>query len=156
MLEIPAKIEFDPINITKKHETQSSWKTTVMCNIKGDIDKYYSWFLKKRFNLELNRPLRDAHITIINDKITDKEAYNRAKEIWNGRETIFTFDPEEIRTNGTHWWIKVYNNEVAQIRMVAGVTPIPYFNLHLTLGYANEKNEAHSQYILRQIMKFNL
>ncbi len=156
MLEIKSIIEFDPIDLTAKHKKQSDWKRTAICLIDDDIDKYYSWFLKKRFNLELNRPIRKAHITIINDRVEDKEKYNQAKEIFNNKEIIFTFKPDEIRSNGEHFWLKVYNTDIEAIREFAGLTRKPHFNLHLTLGYANEKNIHHAQYILRQIMKHNL
>ena len=156
MLEIKTKIEFDPSHLTSKHEKQSSWKRNAICLIEGDIDKYYSWFLKKRFNLELNRPIRKAHITIISDRVEDHARYEQAKQIFDGKEVAFTYDPEEVRSNGVHWWLKVYSDEVYAMRDVAGLTPRPYFGLHLTLGYANEKNDYHSRYILQQIIKFGL
>jgi hypothetical protein len=37
-----------------------------------------------------------------------------------------------------------------------GLSREPYYGLHLTLGYANEKNFEHSEYILRQCKMFNL
>jgi len=36
-----------------------------------DISEYYMWFIKKRYNLELTRPLRGAHVSFINDSIRD-------------------------------------------------------------------------------------
>ena len=46
-----AKIVFDPIDKTKKHKDQSSWKNVAICKTYDDIDLYYSWFIFKRFNL---------------------------------------------------------------------------------------------------------
>ena len=63
------KIEFEPENITKKHNTQSPWKRIAMVTIDGDVTEYYSWFIEKRYNLKLNKPLRRAHISFINDSI---------------------------------------------------------------------------------------
>lgn len=159
MLELKTKIVFDPKDITKKHFKQKSWKRVVICETSCDIHEYYAWFLKKRFNLVLNKPLRKAHITIINDKIEteeEKRFYEYGKELFNGKELIFKFKPSEIRTNGEHWWLKVYSDDVANIRTVMGLTPNPYFNLHLTLGHANEKYIAHSEYILETILRYNL
>jgi len=61
MFEIIGKIEFDPVNVTKKHDKQSSWKKVAMVRFQNNDDTYayYSWFLKKRFNLVLNKPIRD-------------------------------------------------------------------------------------------------
>jgi hypothetical protein len=156
MLELPTKIQFDPPHKTKKHWNQSSWKTTVMCVNDGDLDLYFAHMIEKRFNLTLNRSIRCTHVTIINDKLSDFEAYERAREIWDGRETMFMYDPAEIRSNGKHWWLKVYSEEAMRIRTVAGLEPIPHFPFHMTIGYANEKNIDHSHYIVKQILRFNL
>jgi hypothetical protein len=156
VLEIVTKLHFDLKNLTTKQEKQSSWKVIAICLVDGDIDKYYSWFLFKRFNLELNRPIRKAHITVINDRLEDREKYNQAKQVFEGKEIKFQFDPADIRSSGKHWWINVQNTDVEAIREFAGLSRKPNFKLHLTLGYANEKNIAHSQYILEQILRFNL
>ena len=156
MPEIRTTILFDPPNLSLKQEKQSDWKKTVVCVTDCDIDKYYAWFLEKRFNLVLNRSIRKAHVTIIADRITDRDKYQQAKKIFNGREVVFTYEPDEIRSNGEDWWIKVYSTDIEAIREFAGLERKPFFNLHMTIGYANEKNIAHSEYILRNIMKFNL
>lgn len=157
-MEIKAKILFDPVDRTNKHKKQSSWKNVVICEIDGDIDKYYAWFLEKRFNLVLNRPLRRAHITIVNDRKSemDLDMYEKMKEHFNGKEITFTYEPDEIRSNGKHWWLKVYSEESKAIRKFMGLSENPYQPLHLTIGYCNEKTEYHSKYILRQILKFGL
>ncbi len=74
MFEIKGKIVFDPINVTKKHNAQSAWKKVAIVKFDCDLYEYYSWFLKKRFNLFLNKPLRGTHLTFIND-IVDDEIY---------------------------------------------------------------------------------
>lgn len=156
MLEFKTKIVFDPPHVTKKHVAQSSWKYTVMCETNDDMHLYYAWFLNKRFNLPLNRPLRNPHVTIVNEKIQDMELYKMAKKLFNGKEITFKFDPAEIRTDTKHWWIRVQSDDVANIRTVMGLPPKPFFGLHLTIGMANEKNIEHSKYIHEQILRFNL
>lgn len=156
IIKFKAKIVFDPIDKTKKHKDQSSWKNVAICKTYDDIDLYYSWFIFKRFNLTLNRSIRGSHVTIINDKIIDKEKYDKVKKLYNGKEIEFSFNPSEIRSNGEHWWLKVYSDTSKEIRKLIGLTEDPFFPLHLTLGYSNEKNKAHSEYILRQILKYNL
>lgn len=153
---IKAKIIFDPINRTRKHDDQSTWKSVVICSIGGDIDLYYSWFLKNRFNLILNRALRCAHITLVNDRTSDISNYDEVYKKYNGKEITFTYNPEEIRSNGKHWWLKVYSEEAKEIRKSLGLSEIPYMPFHLTIGYSNEKTEYHSKYILRQILNFDL
>lgn len=155
MIELKGKIIFDVLDVTKKHLKQSEWKKVVIAKIEGDIVKYYNWFLQKRFGLVLNKPLRGAHITIVNDRMTE-EQYDLGR-IYDNKELTFLYDPNDIRGNDNgHWWINVKCDEVAIIRETMKLEPIPYFRLHLTLGKANELNIEHSKYILRQCIKFNL
>jgi len=156
LLDLKCKIVFDPENKTSKHINQSSWKVTVICKSNDDIDKYYTWFLEKRFNLNINNSLRGPHITIINDKITDYEQYKKGKELFNGKEITFQYDPNKIRTNGKHYWINIESSEACAIREICGFTYKPYFGLHLTIGLVDDKYLAHSEYIHRQILKFGI
>jgi len=156
MLEIVSTLQFDPVQLTDKHKKQSSWKVNAICLIDGDIDMYYSWFLKKRFNLELNRPIRKAHITVISDKITDATKYAQAKELFDGKTVVFTYDPSDIRTNGEHFWIIVNNTDIDTIRDVAGLERKAFFGMHLTLGYTNEKNRMHGDYVHRTMIRYRV
>lgn len=153
MIEIKTKIIFDPVDLTTKHNKQKDWKNVVICEIDDDTDIYYSWFLYKRFGLKLNRSIRKAHITIINDKKSelDINMYDKAKESFNGQVLTFKFDPQEIRSNGKHWWVKVYSNEADVMRNVVGLDN-PYYPYHLTIGYANERNIENSKNILDAIL----
>jgi hypothetical protein len=153
------KIQFEPENKTKKHLAQATWKKVAMVLFDGELAEYYSWFLKKRFNLELNKPLRGAHITFINDSIDDlnnrigsiedKEAlWEKLKQKWDGKEVSVTLNLRPF-SDSNHWWLIVdhkFRDELHAIRAEVGLGR-PYFGLHMTIGYANERNLAHSQYI---------
>lgn len=157
MIEIKGILEFDPINITKKHLKQSSWKRTVFVKFNDDIPEYYSWFLKKRFDLKLNKPLRGSHLTIINDKFESDELYIQARELFHGKEIIVKYDPSLIRSNKNgHWWIKADSDDARNIRSSIGLDPDPYFGYHITIGLATYLQLEHSNYILDQCVKFNL
>lgn len=153
------KIQFEPENKTKKHLAQATWKKVAMVLFDGELAEYYSWFLKKRFNLELNKPLRGAHITFINDSIDDlnnrvgsieeKEAlWEKLKQKWDGKEVAVTLNLRPF-SDSNHWWLIVdhkHREELHAIRSEIGLGR-PYFGLHMTIGSVNEKNLAHSQYI---------
>lgn len=153
------KIVFEPENKTKKHLNQAAWKKVAMVLIDGDIAEYYSWFIKKRFNLELNKPLRGAHITFINDSIDDinnrmgsieekEELWNKLKEKWDGKKVNVVLNLRPF-SDSTHWWLIIdhkHRDELHGIRSEIGLGR-PYFGLHMTIGYANEKNIHHSRYI---------
>lgn len=154
------KIVFEPVNYTKKHSMQASWKRIAMVFIDGDVTEYYSWFIKKRYNLTLNKPIRGAHISFINDSLRDmsnngKKSLEEVDRIWNEAKTkwdgkyipiMLSLDP---RTSDKHWWLNIppdYRDKLHQIRAEVGLGR-PNFGLHMTIGLANEKNIEHSKYI---------
>ena len=147
-------LDFTPEDVTRKHKSQSYWKRVAVIKTNCDMDRYYAWFLKKRFNLELNKNLRGTHITFISDKI-EKSIFNEASRLFNKKEIDFYVELEP-RSSGQHWWLRVHCPEAETIREVMGLTREPYFGLHLTLGLANEKNIEHSKYILECCKKFDL
>jgi hypothetical protein len=127
-------LEFSPQDKTKKHERQASWKRVAMIKTDCEIDRYYAWFLKKRFNLELNKNLRGTHVTFVNDRM-DFEVFEQASKIFNGKEIDFYVETEP-RSNGEHWWLRVYCQDAEIIRESMGLSREPFYGMHLTLGHA--------------------
>jgi len=154
MFTITGKILFDPKDKTKKHTKQSYWKRTSMIMFNCDVDNYYAWFIQKRYNLVLNQPLRGAHISFINDRFTgDEDTWNSIKNKWDGKLLTITLD-ENVKSDGKYWWLDVTEESRSSLHLIRtelGLTERPYFGLHLSIGYANEKNIAHSNYIHRGI-----
>lgn len=158
---------FDPINYTKKHEKQSAWKRIAMVILEDDITKYYAWFVKKRYGIQLNKPIRGAHISFINDSIndimaglnsTEEEAiskWNIIRNKLNGSSIEISLDVD-VRTNANHWWLNVSEDsreKLNEIRNKLGLGK-PYFGMHMSIGNCNEKNKLQSEYILKLINKF--
>lgn len=154
LFKIKGILDFTPQDVTRKHQKQSMWKCVAIIKTNCDIADYYSWFLNKRFNLKLNPPLRDTHVTFISDRM-DKELFMEGSKIFNGKEITFYYE-NMPRSNGNHWWLRVWSPEAENIRESLGLTRDPYFGLHLTIGMANEKNINHSKYILDCCKRFEL
>lgn len=154
LIKLKGILEFSPEDVTRKHKNQSSWKRVAMIRTDCDLDRYYAWFLKKRFNLELNKNLRGSHVTIISDRL-DKNVFSEASKVFNGKEIEF-FIELDPKSNGEHWWLRVFCPMAESIREAMGLSRDPYFGFHLTIGHANERNIAHSEYILRVCKMFNL
>jgi hypothetical protein len=137
-----------------------------MIHFDGDVSEYYAWFIKKRYNLTLNKPLRGAHISFINDSIFDfkksgnrtekevEENWEAVKKKWHGKKikVVLNVDP---RTDGRIWWFNVPHEERIEIQAIRTELGLgrPYFGLHMSLGYANEKQLDHSEYIHGLITK---
>ena len=147
-------LDFEPCDVTRKHKSQSSWKRTALIKTGCEMDRYYAWFLKKRFNLELNKNLRGSHVTFISDKL-EKTIFEQGSKVFNGKEIDF-FIETEPRSSGLHWWLRVHCPDAESIREALGLSRDPYFGLHLTIGHANERNIEHSEYIVRQCKMFEL
>jgi hypothetical protein len=155
MFEMKGILVFDPINVTEKHNAQSAWKKVAIVKFDCDTYSYYSWFLQKRFNLFLNKPLRGTHLTFIND-IVDDDIYLKAKEMFDGKEVTVKYDPTIVRSNKSgHWWLKAESLDCANIRSVMGLGD-PYFGYHITIGLATHLQLDHSKYITEQCIKFNI
>lgn len=165
-ITVTGKIHFEPENRTRKHSAQSSWKRMALVNIEGDVAEYYAWFVRKRYNLELNKPLRGSHISFINDSIKDLSCNNtktmeEVVKTWNAVKTkwdkkiipiVLNISP---RTDTKHWWLNIPHEErelLHGIRAELGLGR-PYWGLHMSIGYANEKFIDHSIYIHDLIKK---
>ena len=159
-ITLTGRIGFEPQDKTNKHLLQSSWKKIAMVFIEGDVCEYYAWFLQKRYNITLNKPIRGAHVSFINDSIRDltKNNDNLEEEIlqlwedvktkWDGKEIdiVLNLNP---RTDGRIWWLNIPEEEregLQGIRDELGLDR-PFFGMHMSIGYANERNIEQSVYI---------
>jgi len=162
-IKIKGKIKFDPQDKTNKHKAQSAWKIVAMVEFKGDLSEYYAWFIKKRYSLVLNAPLRGSHITFINDKFTDidgendrirKFKWNQLKNKWDGKEIEITLSVD-VRSNKKHWWVNIPEEDRGCLHDIRSEIDLgrPHWGLHMSIGYANERNIEHSEYIVRMLEK---
>lgn len=160
-IKLTGTLIFDPEDKTKKHVSQSSWKKVAMIQFESSaqtngICSYYSWFIEKRYNLKLNKPLRGAHVTVINDRQSEMNGkWSEVKSLHHGKKVTVTIDLD-ARTDAKHWWLRVPNElnpDLQGIRNLLGLGA-PFYAFHLTLGMANEKNIEHSKYIHGLINKF--
>lgn len=146
IIKLKGVIEFDPIDLTKKHKNQGVWKKVAIVNISGDICEYYHWFIKKRFNLILQPPFRNSHVTLVNDRESDTNGkWEEVKAKWDGKEIdiYLHVDPflgiKNRMGNYVDWWLTVpyeYRDELGSIRMELGLPARPYFGFHMTIGTA--------------------
>jgi hypothetical protein len=168
ILKYKGTIVFDIDNFTKKHLKQSSWKRMAFVMLENsDILEYYRWFIYKRYNLKLNKPLRDAHISFINDSINDimnglncseeiaEQKYNEFKVKYNNKQFNIYLDVD-ARANKDFWWLNIpeeYRIELHNIRKEIGLNR-PYFGLHMTIGTVKPLDYNHNNYIIDNIKKF--
>ena len=165
-ITLTGKIGFEPEDRTNKHKAQSSWKKMAMVFIEGDVCEYYAWFLQKRYNITLNKPIRGAHISFINDSMRDLTQNNDKSEEeilqlwedvkvkWDGKEIEIVLDLNP-KTDDRIWWLNIPNEEREGLQAIRNELGLgrPYFGMHMSIGYANEKNIEHNVYIHELIKK---
>jgi hypothetical protein len=164
-IKLHGKIIFDPEDKTNKHKLQSSWKRIAMVFLEGgknnDICKYYAWFIKRRYNIDLLEPLRGPHITFINDKESETNGkWELVKDKWNNKkiDIILNIEPRtdssEDKSRITHcWWLNIpneYRTELQSIRNELGMGR-PYFGMHMTIGRA--ENFINDDYYIDGVQK---
>lgn len=129
----------------------------------GDIAEYYAWFIERRYNVKLNKPLRGAHISFINDSMRDlkeglktddekfvNEMWDKLVKKWNGKEIEICLDTD-VRSDGEHWWLVIPHSERALLHSIRAEIGLgrPFFGLHMSVGYATGLRLEHSKYIVK-------
>lgn len=156
------KIIFDPKDVTKKHQKQSGWKKTAMIIVNDDTAAYYKWLIERRFFLSqgvlgktewINTPLRGTHVTIINDRFKNEEAWEALKKKWHGTEIEFTFNWDDLRFGNKHWIFKVRCPMGQAIRDEIELG-YPYFSFHLTIGMITEESMTKFNH-MKHIFEYN-
>lgn len=143
---------FDPLEVTKKHENQSSWKKVALIQFDDEYDAVWRWYLKKRFNLKLNKPLRGSHVTVVNDRFTDLTLWNSLKNEINNKPVKLEIT-NDLGTNGEHWWLEIGDTSILdEIRSKLKLDK-PFYPYHYTLGLVNDLE--HSNYIKRILCNYN-
>ena len=158
-LEIQGTIIFDPRDLSNKHQKQTSWKRVAMVVLDGgtDLTSYYAWFIFKRYGLKLNKTIRGAHISFVNDHIKDIDGSNQQEkqQLWESvkakyhKKRISVVINLDARTNGEHWWFKIPEEDRVELHGIREELGLgrPFFGLHMTIGHPNEIYLVHSQYI---------
>lgn len=161
-IKMSGKLIFDPKNMTKKHNKQSSWKKTAMIMLNDDTSHYYRYLIEKRFPLIqgvngdtnwINVPLRKSHVTIINDKVNDG-IWNKLKSKWNYTSVDFFYNWGGLRNNGEHLYFKV-DSPMAQSIRDDGNLGDPYYGFHLTIGHVPEDSLVKSSH-LKEVRNYML
>jgi len=144
---------FDPRSLTNADKMFKPFWMIIKLYKDDNTREYYEWFIKKRYGLILQRPAFGAHISVIRGETIDKNIWNFYKEKYNNKDIKF-YHKNELRTNGKHWWIKVYCDFVEDIREKMGYLRKGLFGLHLTLGMPILRQEVYSFYIHQNILKY--
>jgi hypothetical protein len=80
--------------------------------------------------------------------------WKRIKEKWDGQEVEISLSLNAI-TDGNHWWLDVEEESKKSLQLIRNELNLgsPYYDFHMSIGYANERNIEHCRYIHRLLEK---
>lgn len=142
-----------PRALTKKQKrSETKFKNLyLMVYTKCDIASYYRWHVKQKFGLELNKPLRGNHVSIVAETY-DPHKFDLIRDKLP-KVLVFQYDPK-VLSNGKHWWLRVNSNDFVQVRRMLGLSDLPYFKFHLTIGHCKDKDLETSEWAFRYSKSF--
>tara|TARA_Y100000310_G_C20689909_1_gene821548 strand:+ start:1331 stop:1738 length:408 start_codon:yes stop_codon:yes gene_type:complete len=119
---------FDPKTNQTKH--YRDWWLILKCD--EEIAKYYRYWVQRETGIVLQRSLWGSHVSIIRGEqpVSNVEKWNKHHK----QQLEFTYYPELIHSNETHWWIEVAIDPLSQYRKLFGLKERPLFSFHLTIG----------------------
>ena len=103
----------------------------LLVNLKGDVQDYYAWYVKKLFGIKLHvRSLWGAHVSVVRGENIKQNA-----DKWGVQEgqLINIKYTHNIFTNGEHWWLNVEGEELSKLRGFYGLGSNKKW-FHLTIG----------------------
>lgn len=97
----------------------------------SNIGKYYRnlYSLEYFYKPKIQKPLWDAHITIVRNECTINETFRNK---YNQIAIKFEYETK-IQTNGVHFWLPVYSVEIDQLRIELQLHKYTC-PLHLSIG----------------------
>lgn len=144
LLKVFGKIEVFPLDRERiKQKKKPFEEQTIVLKVDDDISKYYAWFLKKEWGLELEFPSFGTHVTVNNGslEIPDVALKEEYLQAINGMSLIVDCNPEIYRV-WEFFAMKVYSEQLNEIRQNLGLPLKEYF--HITVGriHVNAKKET--------------
>ena len=128
LLEAEGVVVYDPSSGSRK----DPWWIILECN--KDMARFYRELFFWENKIRLFPPAWGCHISI------NRGMEPPNKENWGldaGRIIRFAYDPCDIGTNGKHWWLHCYSDEILELREKIGLPPDAHHKwkrFHLTFG----------------------
>jgi len=132
-LKSVGKLVYDPYRGDMKHRTE--WWCVVQ--IDREITRYYRYWVRQRYGIELFQPSWDAHISVVRGekppRLHWKKHVGEIIEFEYGIEPYNGNAPNSKRNNAEMFWmIDVFCPRFGEIRAELGLRT--FYNYHLTIG----------------------
>tara|TARA_B100000609_G_scaffold199317_1_gene202040 strand:+ start:20082 stop:20495 length:414 start_codon:yes stop_codon:yes gene_type:complete len=126
-LQMNGILDFEPT--TQDGKGGNPWWLILRCD--DEVVRYYLWWIEKTEGIKLQRPLFGAHISVMRGE----EAQQNATLWKEQQDTTCDFRYSHIvETQDGFWWLPVESRMLREIRAFYGLSPLPDFGFHLTIG----------------------
>lgn len=130
------RIVYDPPRPGMKRNTDR-W---AIVSMDREITRYYRWWIKTHYHIDLCQPSWDAHISIVRGEHISKNA----EALWRSRhgqkiQVKLGIVPKQVEAKPYFWYIDGFAPEIDEIRAELGLKS--GFNYHLTVGRTYGENE---------------
>lgn len=130
------KIIYDPPRPGMKKNTDR-W---VIASVDREITRYYRWWVKKHYFIDLCQPSWDAHVSIVRGERIRPECHELWKRL-HGKHIEIQYGavPKQVESKPHFWYVSAHAPEIDQIRGELGLRT--NFAYHLTIGRTYTENE---------------
>lgn len=123
------KIVYDPPRPGMKKNTDR-W---VIVSVDRDITRYYRWWVKRHYHIDLCEPSWNAHVSVVRGERIKPEY----QELWkrlHGKtiEVEYGHTVKQVDSKPHFWYVSAHAPEIDQIRGELGLQT--NFAYHLTIG----------------------
>lgn len=123
------RIIYDPPRPGMKRNTDR-W---VIASVDREITRYYRWWVKKHYFIDLCQPSWDAHVSVVRGEFVRPEYNELWKRLHNQKIKIeYGAVPKQVDTKPHFWYISAYAPEIDAIRGELGLRT--NFSYHITIG----------------------
>jgi len=134
MIEYEGTIIFDPKAISDPSGKMfKPWWVIISLDPNDELGFFYTWLYERQHGIKLQRPAFGAHISVVRGEETNKDNWEKFKELYNNKPIKFIYELSP-RTNGAHVWLRVRCDEIKDLREKMGYPRDGQWGLHLTLG----------------------
>lgn len=136
VITLEGKLNFNPPPLIPSHVGHR----IIILDITPGYESLYRWFIKKELGLNLIRPVREGHVTVVSwyesDSIS-KSKWEEVEEVWGNKKIPLEFHPPKSDEGVPYWWFPIkeeFRVPLHQMRLELGLPERPKSGLHLTIG----------------------
>ncbi len=158
------RIIYDPAPVNGNGGKIDPWCVAIILDANSrELVRYMQYWTKKDHGIVLNDVEYGAHIMLVNKEKPRigfegnwKKYHNKLVEFSYSTILHSNENPQIRKTGkeippGHYWWLPVFDcPEIQEVRESLGLSPKPFWSLHLTIGTAHPKFAGFAEDVIRK------